>query len=110
MPIITAIEGRAPVSPKLGVMHILHGITPETLNSTHYFGFSTRNFRVDDDTLDAFQLESDCQIRKQDLDAIEAVEKRIDAAAAIHKELLVRSDALAIKVRQKIEPMLDADG
>jgi vanillate O-demethylase monooxygenase subunit len=110
MPIFTAIDGRTAVPPELGVLHILHGITPETATSTHYFGFSTRNFRLDDEALDKFQLESDCHIRQQDADAIEAVEKRLDAGAEFQKELLARSDAPAMKVRQKIQSMLDAEG
>jgi hypothetical protein len=110
MPIFTAIEGRPDVPAELGVLHILHGITPETPTSTHYFGFSTRNFRLEDEALDRFQLESDCRIRQQDSDAIEAVEKRLEAGAEFQRELLARSDGPAIKVRQKIQAMLDAEG
>src|ERR1700730_2883775 len=107
MPIITAVPGHEKVPPALGTLHILHGITPETAHSTHYFGFSTRNFRVDDEGLDKFQLDSDCHIRQQDCEAIEAVEKRLDQAVDFQRELLARSDAPAIKVRQKIQAMLD---
>jgi phenylpropionate dioxygenase-like ring-hydroxylating dioxygenase large terminal subunit len=109
MPIITAVPDHEKVPPALGILHILHGITPETAHSTHYFGFSTRNFRVDDEELDKFQLDSDCHIRQQDCEAIESVEKRLDQAVDFQRELLARSDAPAIKVRQKIQAMLDAE-
>jgi hypothetical protein len=109
MPIFTAIPGHKDIPPELGVLHILHGITPETPTSTHYFGFSTRNFRLDDAALDEFQLESDRHIRKQDSDAIEAVERRIDVATKAQRELLARSDGPAIKVRQRIQDVLDAE-
>ncbi len=109
LPITTAIDGRDGVPPELGALYILHGITPETENTTHYFGFATRNFRIDDDQLDAFQLQSDCMIRQQDVDAIEAVERRLDDGAARQRELLVKSDAPAVKVRQNIQAMLDAE-
>jgi vanillate O-demethylase monooxygenase subunit len=109
MPIFTELEGGRAVPPELGTLHILHGITPETDTSTHYFGFSTRNFRLEDEELDEFQLKSDCFIRQQDVDAIEAVEKRLDASAAAQRELLARSDAPAIKIRKKIQGLLDAE-
>ena len=95
--------------PALGTLHILHGITPETERSVHYFGFSTRDFRLDDEGLDEFQRNSDIFIRSQDAEAIETVEARVDEAAAFQRELLVRSDGPAIKVRRKIQTMLDAE-
>ncbi len=110
MPIFTAIEGHDRVPPELGVLHIMHGITPETATTTHYFGFSTRNFRLDDETLDEFQLNSDRHIRQQDADAINAVEERLETAVAFQRELLVRADAPAVKIRQKVQAMLDAEG
>jgi hypothetical protein len=97
------------VPTELGVLHILHGMTPETETSTHYFGFSTRNFRLGDAELDQFQLESDIHIRQQDVDAINAVEERVEFGAANQRELLARSDAPAVKVRRKIQAMLDAE-
>lgn len=109
LPITTAINGDSHVPPALGTLNILHGITPETENTTHYFGFATRNFRLDSDVLDAFQLESDCKIRQQDVNAIEAVEHGLDEAAARQRELLVRADAPAVKVRRKIEALLRAE-
>jgi len=109
LPITIAVDGHERVPPELGALYILHGITPETEHTTHYFGFSTRNFRLDSLELDEFQLHSDCKIRQQDVDAIEAVERRLDFAAAAQRELLVRSDAPAVKVRRMIQASLDAE-
>lgn len=109
LPITISIDGYDAVPPALGALYILHGITPETDTSTHYFGFSTRNFRLDSEELDAFQYESDCKIRQQDVDAIEAVERRLEVAAAAQKELVVVSDRPAIKVRKMIQAMLDKE-
>lgn len=105
-PIYTRVPGHDAVPPSLGTLHILHGITPETETSRHYFGFSTRNFRLDDEGLDQFQYGSDCKIRQQDVDAIEAVEARLDEAAQRQRELLVRADGPAVKVRRLIQGML----
>lgn len=107
LPITMSIEGRNEVPPELGTLSILHGITPETETTTHYFGFSTRNFRLDHDGLDDFQYQSDCTIREQDVVAIEAVERRLDAAASRQRELLVKSDVPAVKVRRQIQALLD---
>lgn len=109
MPITLAIEGQDDVPPELGSLFILHGITPETATSTHYFGFSTRNFRIDSAELDEFQRSSDCTIRQQDVDALEAVEERLDVAASLQRELLVKSDTPAVRVRKMIQAMLDLE-
>lgn len=108
-PIYTAVPGHDTVPPELGTLHIMHGITPETETSCHYFGFSTRNFRMNCEELDAFQLASDIKIRQQDVDAIEAVEARLEEGAARQRELLVKSDGPAVKVRRLIQKMLDSE-
>lgn len=109
LPITLSIDGYDQVPASLGALYILHGITPETPTTTHYFGFSTRNFRLDSEELDAFQHDSDCTIRGQDVIAIEAVEQRLEAAAGRQRELLVRSDGPAVKVRRMIRAMLDEE-
>ena len=103
-----SIDGNEDV-PKLGTIHIMHAITPETDNSCHYFGFAVRDFRVGDKGLDNFWVSSDSKIREQDKVAIEAVESRLDASVELQRELLVRSDAGAIKVRKRVQTMLDAE-
>ena len=109
LPITLSIDGHDAVPPELGSLFILHGITPETETSTHYFGFSTRNFRLDSADLDEFQYRSDCTIRQQDVEAINAVEARVELAAAIQREMLVKSDAPAVKVRRLIQALLTAE-
>lgn len=107
LPITTAIAGYDAVPLDLGTLSILHGITPETETTTHYFGFSTRNFRLDSAELDEFQHQSDCKIRQQDVDALEAVERRVDEGFSRQRELLVKADAPAVKVRRQIQQLLD---
>ena len=109
LPITLSIDGHDEVPPELGSLYILHGITPETETTTHYFGFSTRNFRLDDEELDNFQYRSDCAIRQQDVDAIGAVEARVVEASSVQSEMLVKSDAPAIKVRRMVQAMLTAE-
>ena len=87
----------------------MHGITPEAEFSKYYFGFSVRKFRHGDEALDAFQYESECTVRPQDVKAIEAVEARLEQAVQRQRELLVRSDGPAIKVRRMINALLEQD-
>jgi nitrite reductase/ring-hydroxylating ferredoxin subunit len=109
LPITTGLVSGEPVPDGHGELYILHGMTPETENSTHYFGFSTRNFRLNDGALDEFQYQSDCKIRQQDIDAIDLVEHRLDYAAEQQQELLVVADRPAFKVRKRIEAMIAAE-
>ncbi|WP_284734839.1 aromatic ring-hydroxylating dioxygenase subunit alpha [Sphingosinicella terrae] len=109
-PVITAVAGLDSVPPEIGELYFLHGITPETETTTHYWGFMTRNFRLEDNALDAALLRMDVEVRGQDVTAIEIVERRVEEAAKVQRELLARSDAPAVKVRQKIQAMLDAEG
>lgn len=109
LPVFTAVPGHETVPQTLGPLWILHAITPETERSTHYFGFSVRNFRLDSEELDEFQCLSDLKIREQDAEAINAVEERLDQAQAFQRELLVKADGPAIKVRRLIQRMLDEE-
>ena len=107
--IYTRVDGHAEVPPALGRFFIHHAITPETETTTHYFGFATRDFRLDSAELDDFWQESDSTIRQQDIAAIEAVELRLESAAAAQRELLVKADGPAVKVRRRVQAMLDAE-
>ena len=109
LPVTTAVPGHDEVPPELGSMWIMHAITPETETTTHYFGFSIRNFRLESEELDEFQRRSDIEIRQQDKDAIDAVEERLESAAARQRELLVKADGPAVKVRRIVEQMLVAE-
>lgn len=109
IPTITKIQGRDDVPAALGSFIILHGITPETETTTHYFGFSTRNFRQGDEELDNFQFQSELQVRQQDVDTINEVEKRLDTAVQFQRELLVLADKPAVQARRIIEAMLAAE-
>jgi vanillate O-demethylase monooxygenase subunit len=108
-PITTAIDGLDAVPPAIGKLYYLHGITPASETTTHYFGFITRNFRLRDQVFDEALRRSTVGVRQQDVDALEAVEARVDAAAARQRELLSRADAPAVRVRKLIQEMLDQE-
>lgn len=108
-PIITAIDGVDAVPAGIGEVYFIHGITPETDTSTHYWSLMPRNIRLDDDELDMVLAALDRDVRQQDVAAIEAVERRVEQGAQAQRELLAKSDAPAMKVRQKIQALLDAE-
>ena len=106
-PIITALRSGEPVPSGVGELYFLHGITPETENSTHYFGFVTRSFRIDDPALDAMMLVHDRKVREQDVDALGIIEPRLEEAARRQRELVAVTDRGSLKVRDMIQKMLD---
>lgn len=93
----------------LGEVYFLHGITPETATSTHYWSLQTRNVRIEDDAFSDELAGVDRFVRSQDISAIEAVEARVEQAAAAQRELLARSDRAAMMVRDRIRAMLAAE-
>ena len=106
-PITSAIEGLDRVPDAIGKMWILHGITPETDRTTHYFGLNTRDFRLEDASLDEALRQATTGVRQQDVDAVEAIEARLEQARSVQSELLSRADAPADRVRKMIQAMLD---
>lgn len=108
-PVVTAIDGASGVPAAIGQVNFIHGITPETETTTHYWALITRNHRLDDPALDGLLTEMDRHVRQQDVEAIAAVEARVDLGAAFQRELLAKSDAPAVKVRQKIQALIDAE-
>jgi vanillate O-demethylase monooxygenase subunit len=108
-PVTIAIEGYDAVPDGIGLVYFLHGITPETATTTHYFGLSTRNFRLTDNGLSQALLEIDILTREQDVVAINLVERRLQDAVARQQELLVKSDTAAVRVRGIIQGMLDKE-
>lgn len=108
-PITSAIDGLDRVPDDIGKLWILHGITPATDRTTHYFGLMTRDFRRDDRELDDILLKTTTGVRRQDVDAIEAVEARLEMSASRQPELLARADVPATKVRRMIHAMLEKE-
>jgi phenylpropionate dioxygenase-like ring-hydroxylating dioxygenase large terminal subunit len=108
-PVTQRIEGLDTVPEEIGTLWILHGITPETDRSTHYFGMMVRDFRLECAELDETMRHATSGVRAQDVEAIEAIEARVDIAAAAQRELLAKSDAPAMRVRRKIMGMLEEE-
>lgn len=109
LPITLAIDGHDHVPDGLGALYLLHGITPETETSTHYFGLSVRNFRQGHTDLDDFQQASDIKIRQQDKEALEILEERVEFGSNHQKELLVIADRPASLARRIVQSLLEQE-
>ncbi len=93
---------------RLGESSFVHGITPETRASTHYWSAITRDFRLDDDAFDAAMLANDAAVRDQDNVALAQIERhahRLD----VQGELSALQDAGAIRVRRLLAAQIDAE-
>jgi vanillate O-demethylase monooxygenase subunit len=106
--ITSAIEGKEAVDKTIyGDMHFHHAITPETPRSCHYFGMSSRTHRLADKAFDEMLNPFDAAVRKQDVDAVEAIEGHMNQFGEPVVELLVNSDTAAAKLRRLMQRLID---
>ena len=80
-------------------LNFVHGITPESDTSTHYFGVVTRNYHLSDKGLSAFLARQTDMVRAEDVAALEAVEATLDETCTTRREISTRADEGAIKAR-----------
>lgn len=105
-----AWDGPTPESSLLGNMNFIHGITPETEHSTHYWSILARDFRQDDQQLAAALRAQNIAVIQQDIDVLESIEKVIGEAPILPKELSIKTDAGALRARLRILQMIKAEG
>ena len=92
----------------------MHGITPETRTSAHYFWSVSRDFAVDEQAVTDYVAKSVSTVINQDIEASEAIEHIIRAwEPSYPEELNIKVDGGPLRARKMIETMLDqerADG
>ncbi len=93
-------------SPCLGHQNFVHGFTPETPHTTHYWLMMTRDFRLDDDKLSAAIAGSMQAVVAQDRDALESIEKLIGSGVTLPKETSMKSDVGALRARARLTQMI----
>jgi hypothetical protein len=104
------IEGVGPADARIfGELWFHHVLTPETRFSTHYFGTQSRSHRHDDPGFSQALFHADTEIRFQDIEAIEAIEKNLQQFGAPATELMSRSDTAAVRLRRKLQQAIDAE-
>ena len=92
------------------MLNFIHGITPETENSAHYFGIVTRDYLIEDDRLSALLVDQIDRVRAEDVVALEAVELEADSHASTQIEISTKVDEGALRARRILRKMIDADG
>ena len=108
-----AIHASGAVDPsaprELGVTNFLHGITPETPSSVHYFVMTARNFRAADPAIGAANIHMGTLIQPEDVAVIESIECNVDRFADTRRELSCAADAGAIAVRRRLAAQIRAE-
>lgn len=89
--------------------NFMHGITPESPTSTHYFFGLTRNFRLEDDGLSEFFTDHGYPATLEDVSALEAIELNIERFGDVRGELSCRADSGALKVRRLLSAQIKAE-
>ena len=85
---------------ELGRLNFVHGITPETEASVHYWVMTTRNFQLNNEAITHANLAMGDRIQPQDIDAIESIEAILQSMSTLPKEVSGQVDVGAIKVRR----------
>ena len=80
-------------APRLRQQNFVHGFTPETAGSTHYWLMMTRDFRQQDDALSAQLAGSMRAGVAQDVEALEAIEQALASGSMLPREMSMMSDA-----------------
>lgn len=101
-------DGSKPGNP-VAMLNFVHGITPETDNTTHYFGIVTRNYAIDDDKLSDFLRWQIDRVRSEDVESLEAVERVADSHASPKIEISTKVDEGALKARRIIRKLMTAE-
>ena len=90
-------------------LNFIHGITPETAYSTHYFGIMSRDYMLDDEKLSAFLVSQTDRVRGEDVTILEQVEKEVDRYASTRIELSTKVDEGALRARRVLRKAIEAE-
>jgi vanillate O-demethylase monooxygenase subunit len=89
-------------------MNFVHGETPATETTTHYFAGMTRDFALDNAELSAALTERNERVIAEDVAMLEAIEPHLDAYADSAAEINFPADAAAMRVRRRMERLIAA--
>ena len=93
----------------VGRLNFVHGLTPETLHTTHYFPAVSRDFRLGDEGLSQALLAQERAVLAEDIPALEALEQAVQRNGNTRRELSVLADAGALRVRRRLIEMMKAE-
>ncbi len=102
-------DGSAAAPRPLGVTNFLHGITPESPTSVHYFVMTARDFRIDDAAIASANLAMGAMIQPEDIAVIESIESNVAQFASTRRELSVATDEGALLARRRLATQIRAE-
>ena len=94
---------------ELGRINFIHGITPETETSVHYWVMTTRNFQVDNGAISHALLAMGDRIQPQDIDVIESIETMLQSMPDSPREVSGLVDVGALKVRRMLRSQIRSE-
>jgi vanillate O-demethylase monooxygenase subunit len=85
---------------------VVHGITPETWTSTHYFWAMARDYHIHDAEITRYAQEAQASVFAQDVDACEAIERVLTAYEPDGvPQFNIKVDAGPLQARRIVERM-----
>lgn len=97
-------------APRLaGEMNFVHGVSPETETTTHYFVAIARTFAVHDAELSRVLMERNIAVIREDAAILERIEPVLDVSANIRLESHFGSDAAAMQVRARMQALRNVE-
>jgi vanillate O-demethylase monooxygenase subunit len=89
----------------------VHMLTPQTNRSTHYFWAITRDYRIDSEEVSRMWSEAIPRVFRQDIDAVEAIEKNILRYEPDHPvDLNIAVDGGPLRCRRIVENLIAKEG
>lgn len=92
-----------------GEFRVLHGITPETAYSTHYFWGVSRHFAQDNPQMGDTMRRFLTHVIAEDVEASETIERLLQAQGDQWDEISAVADAPAIRGRRMLQELIDKD-
>jgi vanillate O-demethylase monooxygenase subunit len=90
-------------------LNFVHGVTPETGTSTHYFSVVTRDYEIDNMNLSEILRNQNDAVREEDIFFLESVEISIDGRPTTRREISTKVDEGAIKIRKYISNLIKSE-
>jgi len=101
----SASEGGTEPGREFGGFQVIHGLTPETPHSTHYFHATTRNFRAQEPEYDGELARMVQMAIAQDEEAAKLCDDMVEIGG-LPPEMHQRVDAAALKGRKRVQDLM----
>ncbi|WP_170935889.1 aromatic ring-hydroxylating dioxygenase subunit alpha [Pandoraea sp. PE-S2R-1] len=106
----SAMSGGIDPGRHFGSLRVLHGVTPETATTTHYFWGFSRDFKRDDARMTEAMRSVIESALVQDIEALEEIEAMLAGGEGDIAEISARADAASLRGRRMVERQIENDG